>query len=65
MSADDIEGIVWSVVFIIAAGLFFTFGFMTGVSTMQQSAVKNGTAEWIADEKGNPQFNWKVQDEQK
>ena len=59
MSADDIEGIVWSVVFIILAGLFFTFGFMAGTSVMKQSAIKNGTAEWVADKNGNPEFKWK------
>lgn len=59
MDADDIEGIVLGFVFIILVGLFFMFGFMTGTSTMKQSAVKNGAAEWVADKNGNPEFKWK------
>lgn len=40
-------------------GAIFFVGFTTGIKYTQLEAVKNGAAEWVADEKGQAQFKWK------
>lgn len=44
---------------IIGFGGIFFAGFGTGMKYIQLEAVKNGAAEWVADEKGQAQFKWK------
>ena len=44
---------------IIIIGAIFFNGFFLGIRYNQLEAVKNGVAEWVADEKGQAQFKWK------
>ena len=55
----------WDFVKVAFALLAFVLGFATGASFvkngMRLDAVKHGAAQWVAGERGNPEFQWKGQ----
>ena len=56
---------VMLVLFVLILGTGFMVGFCSGRYYQQLEAVKNGVAEWVADEKGQAQFKWKIENKQK
>ena len=34
-------------------------GLTNGIDKMQETAIRAGHADWVADESGKPQFKWK------
>ena len=48
------------ILLIVFICVFLTIvGFDRGIDKMQQDAIRNDHAEWVADQSGKPQFKWK------
>lgn len=56
---DSSVEFVMAVLFILILGTGFYFGFCYGRYYQRLEAVKNGSAEWVADENGQAHFKWK------
>jgi len=52
-------GLISLLIIIFSFGIGIGF-YKKGISDIRREAVKNNCAQWISDEGGNPQFEWRV-----
>lgn len=52
-------GLILLLIIIFGFGIGFSF-YKEGVRATRREAIKNNCAQWISDESGSPQFEWRV-----
>ena len=59
MNDSDLPPIVYVLVIFFCVAVSTCFGLVRGEASMQNEAVLNSHAEWVADSKGQAVFKWK------